>query len=277
MSYKDYNKFSFKNKLSILLDRLDAAKTAIEEMSGGGGGGGLFNYDLDESGAAITPRHFKVGDDITALGSRIFSELFYTRGSIAVPTIIDLNNVTRLGEYALYNMCKTSTYRPDATVEFRAKNLEEVGDRGMGYAFNGCTTLEKVDMSKTRLIGTSGAYQAFYKCSNLVDVNLSSLERVESQGLYEAFYKCTLLESVRFDSLEHVSREGLSSCFSSCTNLKHVYFPSLTSLGNWPFSSMLSGVTGCTLHFKADAESIVKSSSGYPNFSGTNTTVLFDL
>ena len=41
---------------------------------------------------------------------------------------------------------------------------------------------------------------------------------------------------------------------------------------------MLSGVTGCTVHFPSNLQSVIGSwTSVSAGFSGTNTTVLFDL
>ena len=41
---------------------------------------------------------------------------------------------------------------------------------------------------------------------------------------------------------------------------------------------MLSGVTGCTVHFPSNLESVIGSWSDVTDgFDGTNTTVLFDL
>jgi hypothetical protein len=59
-------------------------------------------------------------------------------------------------------------------------------------------------------------------------------------------------------------------------------FPALktTSFGSYTnqFADMLSGVTGCTVHFPSNLQAVIGSWSDVTSgFGGTNTTVLFDL
>ena len=69
--------------------------------------------------------------------------------------------------------------------------------------------------------------------------------------------------------------------FYGCSKLTSLSFPALTadSFGSAvdQFDNMLSGVTGCTVHFPAAIQAKIETMTGYPNFGGTNTTVLFDL
>lgn len=66
------------------------------------------------------------------------------------------------------------------------------------------------------------------------------------------------------------------------TGITDLYFNSLTSssFGSYTnqFSNMLSGVTGCTVHFPSNLQSVIGSWADVTNgFGGTNTIVLFDL
>ena len=69
--------------------------------------------------------------------------------------------------------------------------------------------------------------------------------------------------------------------FYGCSKLTSLSFPALTvdSFGSVvdQFDKMLSGVTGCTVHFPAAIQAKIETMTGYPNFGGANTTVLFDL
>ena len=97
---------------------------------------------------------------------------------------------------------------------------------------------------------------AFQGCKNLTSVDLSSLTTISGMGMYRAFYNCTSLKSLSFPALT-------STSFGSYTN---------------QFNSMLSGVTGCTVHFPSNLQSVIGSWSDVTaGFGGTNTTVLFDL
>ena len=133
-----------------------------------------------------------------------------------------------------------------------------VGDYGLYFAFQNCAGLTSVDLSDlTTISGYYGMSYAFYDCKGLTSVDLSNLTTV--RGYY-----------------------GMSNAFQNCTSLQVLSFPSLTStsFGSYTnqFSNMLSGVTGCTVHFPSNLQAVIGSwSSVTSGFGGTNTTVLFDL
>ena len=74
----------------------------------------------------------------------------------------------------------------------------------------------------------------------------------------------------------------MQRCFQNCTHLTSISFPALTStsFGSFTnqFNNMLYGVTGCTVHFPSNLQSVIGSWADVTNgFGGTNTTVSFDL
>ena len=77
------------------------------------------------------------------------------------------------------------------------------------------------------------------------------------------------------------SGQPMFCAFYGCSKLTSLSFPALTvdSFGSevGQLDRMLSGVTGCTVHFPAAIQAKIETMTGYPNFGGTNTTVLFDL
>jgi hypothetical protein len=93
--------------------------------------------------------------------------------------------------------------------------------------------------------------------TSLTSVNLSSLKIVTGNSCFRyAFQGCTSLTTLSFPALE-------STSFGSYTN---------------QFNNMLQGVTGCTVHFPSNLQSVIGSWSDVTNgFGGTNTTVSFDL
>lgn len=111
-------------------------------------------------------------------------------------------------------------------------------------------------------------------------VNFANLTSIGNSGLYNAFGSCSNISYANFPKLETMNYRGLMYAFNGCTNLKEVSFPSFINAGSYTnqFSNMLSGCSDVTVHFRADMESTL---STWPNvqtgFSGTNTTVLFDL
>ena len=173
---------------------------------------------------------------------------------------------------------------PEATSFSLPSNATDVGPNALAYAFYSCPSLTSVDLSSlTKVSGEDAFYEAFYKCTALTSVDLSSLTTISGRGALEyAFDACTALTSVDFSSLTTVSGyHSLSAAFSRCSSLTSISFPALTvaglQFGSSQFDDMIRGVTGCTIHFPAAVQAKIEATSGYPNFGGTNTTVLFDL
>lgn len=123
--------------------------------------------------------------------------------------------------------------------------------------------------------------------------NLTNLQKVlfpdvTSLSLKAAFKGCTSLSVVYMPKVNTLPSNALAGtastggAFSGCTSLTTLSFPALTStsFGSYTnqFNYMLKGVTGCTVHFPSNLQSVIGSwSSVTSGFSGTNTTVLFDL
>ena len=173
---------------------------------------------------------------------------------------------------------------PEVTSFSLPSNATDVGPNALAYAFYSCPSLTSVDLSSlTKVSGESAFYSAFYNCKSLTSVDLSSLTTISGRNaLSSAFDVCTALTSVEFSSLTTVSGyHALSNTFSRCNSLTSLSFPALTvsglQYGSSQFDNMLYGVTGCTVHFPAAVQAKIETTSGYPNFGGTNTTVLFDL
>lgn len=118
---------------------------------------------------------------------------------------------------------------------------------------------------------------------NLTGSEFSGVTSIDIEGLYYAFYGCTgITGSVYLSSVTSIGNYGLFCAFYRCTGLTDLYFNSLTStsFGSYTnqFDSMLGGVTGCTVHFPSNLQSVIGSWSSVTNgFGGTNTTILFDL
>ena len=161
-------------------------------------------------------------------------------------------------------------------------NVTSIGDSGLYYAFYGCTNLTSTGLNNVTSIGNNGLYYAFYGCTNLTSTGLNNVTSIGDSGLYYAFRDCTSLTSTVLDNVTSIGRYGLYNAFYDCTSLTSLSFPKLNSnsFGSYTsqFYRMLSGVTGCTVHFPSNLESVIGSWSDVTDgFDGTNTTVLFDL
>lgn len=207
--------------------------------------------------------------------------LRYAFATSAWITSADFSSLTKITEW---NALDHAFYQCTRFASFDFSSLTQVAGTD---AFNSAfvhTAITTADFSSVTFLG-GGLYQfrnAFQNCTSLTSVDFSSL-RGASKGCFSgAFSGCTALTSVDFSSLTSVAGvDGpFTNAFKNCKALRTISFPALTSFGTTftnQFSNMLSGVTGCTLHFPAAAQASVEALTGYPNFGGTNTTVLFDL
>ena len=195
---------------------------------------------------------FSLPSNATNVGQRALEHAFYSCPSL---TSADLSSLTAVsGEQALYN------------------------------AFQDCNKLTSVDLSSlTTVSGDSAFNYAFGYCGKLTSIIFSSLTTVSGIGSFNnAFYYCDALTSVEFSSLSTLTgAQALYSAFFQCNKIKSLSFPALTvdSFGSTvnQFENMLYRVDGCTVHFPAAIQAKIETMTGYPNFGGTNTTVLFDL
>jgi len=185
--------------------------------------------------------------------------------------------------------------------------VTDIEDNGLNSVCNNCSTLTSINFDSLQNVSSQGMYYAFRFCNitearfpslvniysqgfqvvladnvNLTSVSLPALKKVAYRGLNSAFSN-TALTSMTFPSLDTIdARECFYYCFYNCPSLTSVSFPALksTSFGTYTnqFSSMLPGVTGCTVHFPSNLQSVIGSWADVTaGFGGTNTTVLFDL
>lgn len=132
-----------------------------------------------------------------------------------------------------------------------------------------------------REVTSSGVYQA--PSSNFVYNLPSGVSNLGSFSLAYSFYGCLGITEANFSGLESITGEkALQKAFANCTNLTEVSFPALSSTffgtNTDQFNDMLLGVTGCTVHFPSNLETVIDSwADVVSGFGGTSTIVLFDL
>ena len=151
-------------------------------------------------------------------------------------------------------------------------------------AFDVCTSLTTVDISSLTTIsgGINVCSYMFDRCP-ITSIDLSSLTTITSNDGCEYMFVGGRFTSVDFCSLSDINANRCCRfMFQNCINLTRISYYALTpsSFGSYTnqFSSMLSGVTGCTVHFPMAIQSTIGSWSDITNgFGGTNTTVLFDI
>lgn len=124
----------------------------------------------------------------------------------------------------------------------------------------------------------------FDKPHTITSINYPELTTISSNyAMQNCFNYQSLLTSATFPKLSSITGNyAFQTCFRNCTSLASLSFPALTSTSfgtnTTQFNNMLQDVTGCTVHFPSNLQSVIGSwADVVAGFGGTNTTVLFDL
>lgn len=133
-------------------------------------------------------------------------------------------------------------------------------------------------------VSAGSVFQFCFFNQKITGISFPKLATVSGSSVFSsAFRGCKSLTTVSFPSLATLTgASAFGNAFSQCTSLTSLSFPALTSnsfgSNNNQFTSMLSGVRGCTVHFPSNIQSTIRSwSSVTEGFGGAHTTVLFDL
>lgn len=209
-----------------------------------------------------------------------------------VTTTIDLTGVQTITDYMLYNAYNSSNVVGTA---FRnANNLYYIFEKGAFQAFADCTGITATGLDNLMSVAYAGLEGCFYGCTGITSIDVSNISDVGDRGFYRTYEQCSnLTGDISFDSLSNISGRETFSCAFAGTNLTSISFPALTDVAPDPdplvpeddpetsnqiFGDMLSGVTGCTVHFPSNFERRFDGWSGFSDgFGGTNTTILYDL
>lgn len=202
----------------------------------------------------------------------------YQEFAFALPADVDMIAEGALA-YAFY-----SNLQPKCGItSISLSNVVTVNSYGCINMCHGCDKLLTADCGKVmNVMGASVFEGAFRNCSALKSADFSSLMAIAEAGAFtDAFNGCSSLSSVNFNSLS-IMFGSMAFCraFAHCTSLTSISFPALVNFGPHtdPFRDMLTGVTGCTVHFPAAIQPLIGDWPDVTNgFGGTNTTVLFDL
>jgi hypothetical protein len=159
-----------------------------------------------------------------------------------------------------------------------------VSEYGLSSAFAN-NQITSVDLSNLTTVGYGGLDNAFAN-NQITSVDLPLLTTIEDRGMSSAF-DSNAITSITFSALTDIDYEGLQNVVGNQTDSQgnqvsvDIYFPALTTnsqIQNNSFNMMLENNEDATVHFPFDMQSTMENWSNVVNgFSGTNTTVLFDL
>lgn len=214
---------------------------------GGGGGASVGLLFTNNNGTLSKPATLSISG-ITNLGNNVFQGLFVS--TMLGITSVDMSGLTAItGEDACNNM------------------------------FTDVVDLETCNLSNVQTIGDYACSHMF-QSTGLTSLQLGNLQTIGVFGCSDICNNAAYLTTVDLHSLSYINSNGLAWAFSGCSALTEISFPALTTnsfANNNVFDSMLLGCEGVTLHFPSNIQSEVEALSSYPDFGGTNTTVLFDL
>lgn len=197
------------------------------------------------------------------------------------------DNVTEISTNSLFSWLYGQQFPYDVKIDLN--NLETVSGRDVfsnAFVNINITSLNE----KIKTISGNGAFATAFGYSTIPEEStlFETLESVTDSGFTTCFFSSKGKETFRFTSLSYIGVQAFNMCFYSSV-VKHIYFNSLTSssFADDPYSpghpdrvfiDMLMSVDGCTVHFPSNLESVIGTGSEVlGGFSGTNTTVLFDL
>lgn len=266
--------------------------------SGGSAPAHYIEKTVDANGVLQNGTTFIDLTGVTEIGNYALYSAY--RNNQSITGIIDCSNITKINASGMATCFQGSAV---TGVDFR--NLLSIGQEGLQNTFYGVNSVASIDFRSLKIIGQSGMSQTFVSCS-VPSAIFSSLIFVGGAGMQNCFTTnrtlqtldcsslttgggqycfssicdgCSALTTVKLDSFKkNLSSRTFTNAFKG-TALTTLSFPALATPGNTNvFDNMLSGVTGCTVHFPSNMQSVIGSwASVTGGFSGTNTTVLFDL
>lgn len=196
--------------------------------------------------------------------------------------VMDFTGVTLIPEY-----CLTSAYAGSSGVpqNLDLSSIAEIRAYGFYHTFER-TLVETVDLSGLKLLGSvqqNALGYCFYRCLQLRSIDFSGLEEISgttsTQGYMGYMLQNTLVTTLTFNSLHTIGQYALVDIIEGLTGVT-MSFPAVTTTTfthNRALQYACRGATNTTIHFPSNVQSVVEALNGYPSFSGTDTTILFDL
>lgn len=242
-------------------------------------------FQLDDNGILkpnTTTTHIMDFTGVTGIDSSyILAYAYYCNTAISgAVDMSDLTNVSVLA--ACYNMFASCTGL--TSIDLSSLTTLNGGNACQNMFFY-CTGIISVNLSSlTTISGSSAGSGMFSGCTGITSISLPALTTLSGYNACNGMFSgCTGITSISLPALTTLSgNRACASMFSNCTSLTSLSFPALTStsFGSYTtqFNGMLTNVTGCTVHFPSNLQSVVGSwADVVAGFGGTNTTVLFDL
>lgn len=189
-------------------------------------------------------------------------------------TVVDMSNVVTISGR---NACDYA-FKGSGVTQVLVSKLTTVGSYGLYATFHTCLGLSgTIDFSKVNSIGGNGMENVLSGCSNVTGVNINNLTTLGGRGFQTAFYG-TGVSSIAFPSLTTTSGGYCFNSFVGNAAIASLWFYVYSSGSNNDFGNMLNNASNVVVHFPMNMQTTMSSWSNVASgFSGTNTTVLFDI
>lgn len=165
----------------------------------------------------------------------------------------DFAGCTGTNEANLYNLCSYS-YSAQENFILETGELKEILGGDVQYCFKNLNFAQ-----------------------GHTDIYFDNLEKITYIGMSTPFFG-NMFENTNITSLHFPKLYDCQFTFFQTINCGHLYFDAANS-HTFDFATliMFSGLSDQTVHFPSNMSSVVPTLDGYPNFGGTNTTILYDL
>lgn len=120
-------------------------------------------------------------------------------------------------------------------------NTEKV--TSMESMFNGCSSLEELDLSSFDTPKVKFMIYMFSGCSSLKSLDLSMFQSQNLQAVYSMFFGCSSLEELDVSGLKDANLTSLRYTFAECSSLKSL---DLSMLGTANVTDMYAAFTSCS-------------------------------
>ena len=123
-------------------------------------------------------------------------------------------------------------------------NTEKVAD--MSSMFNGCSSLENIDLSKLNTQNVSNMSSMFNDCSSLVKIDLSKLNTQNVSNMSYMFSGCSSFTNIDLNTLNTEKVTNMSGMFSSCSSLTEIDLSTLNTQNVTDMSGIFSFCSSLT-------------------------------
>ena len=105
----------------------------------------------------------------------------------------------------------------------------------MTSCFNGCVSLQSIDMSKCTLENVKSMYSCFFGCSSLQSIDMSKCTLENVTDMYSCFGSCSSLQSLDTSKWTLANVTSIYRCFYRCSCLREIDLSScnITKCTNW--------------------------------------------